>query len=186
MLQSQKKEKEMTEDTVAIREAAVSELVGASPGQPVLMHWYDIDEHREASQFGGGIKNKFPIEVQCFAIGFVTGEPVKIRAWGNHHFQHVLPNRGLSRAQLASGELAWEEIDDYGPNLGGVYYSLDIAEPTGYEPFGGSKIRASRAAQVIVGEDAIRTWLTQHAMFGKYAELWFAQIVRQLSHINDR
>src|SRR4051812_41499829 len=135
------------ETMIAAARTAVNALVVASPGVVAVIHWFDMDEHREPVRFGGGgIKNKFPIEVECFAIGLLTGEPIADIA-AEPHPRWVLPVETLYKTTLRPAGLAWELSDAYPQNMGGTYPSLTEAENTGYVPLGDTQWREARAAR---------------------------------------
>lgn len=82
-------------------EAAVNEALVAREGELVLVHWYDIDEHREVAM-SGGLKNKYPYEARCIALGLTTGHPAT-SFYRNVKYQHYvwsLPVRKLWKLVL--------------------------------------------------------------------------------------
>lgn len=163
-------------DIVAHR-AAVNGMVTANPGELVLMHWYDMDEHAELTQLGDGIKYKYPFEVQCFAVGILTGSPLYDKPWGKHT-KWILPVASFETTFVSSPKLDWHRADEYPQNLGGTYPSLESAEETGYDPERWHSIRDHRRAQIIVGQNNIHAWLDGHEQFRQCADQWFADIVR--------
>lgn len=165
-------------NTIATDLATVNAVIQANPGVLVLLHWYDMDEVSVPCEFGGGIKYKFPIEVQCFAVGVLTGEPIHDKPWGDRHTKWILPVTAYQRTVVSQEGLHFEPVGEYPQNLGGTYPSLDVAEATGYDPEVWRSIRDHRRAQIIVGKDNINTWLEHHEEFRHQASKWFADILR--------
>ena len=71
------------------QEVAVNEALLAREGELVLVHWYDMMEHSESSKFGGGLKNKYPYEAECIAVGLTNGHPAT-SFYRNVRFQHYV------------------------------------------------------------------------------------------------
>jgi len=85
-------------------EIAVNEALAGREGALVLVHWYDLEEHSEANQFGGGVKNKYPYEAECIAVGITTGHPAT-SFYRNVKYQHyvwALPVREMWKLVLSS------------------------------------------------------------------------------------
>ncbi len=71
-----------------------------------------------------------------------------------------------SRNQHGKAEFAnfpWQEQTASPTNVGGSHLSLEVAEPMNYQPFteGDERMRCERAAQVVVGHDAVTAWLKE-------------------------
>lgn len=183
-------------------EVAVNEALLAREGELVLVHWHDMEEHSDACQFGGGLKNKYSYEAECIAVGIATGHPAT-SFYRNVRYQHyvwALPVQKMwklvlspdmkatpehpkgqihgcfpglphlwdnNRNQHGKAEFAnfpWWERPPSPTNVGGSHLSLEAAESMNYQPFGESdnRMRCERAAQVVIGHDAVMTWLQDH------------------------
>lgn len=93
------------------QEQAVNAALVAREGELVLVHWYDMEEHSEASQFGGGLKNKYPYEAECIAVGLTTGHTAT-SFYRNVRFQHyvwALPVRKMWKLVLSTDMKATAE-----------------------------------------------------------------------------
>ena len=172
-----------SDEHIAQKMAKVNEVATSNANQMVLVHWSDMDEERWMSNAGDRIKAKWPIEVECLAVGILTGEPAFIKQLNERHTHWVLPTTGMMStvASIKNG-LNWVEMQgDFPTNVGGSFLTLDEAEEMDYHPFGETETRYVRAAQVVVGEDNIRQWLEGHKWFAKKGTKWFAEARAQVS-----
>jgi hypothetical protein len=70
-------------------EVTVNEALIAREHELVLIHWHDMEEHSDICQFGGGLKNKYPYEAECIAVGITTGHPAT-SFYRNVKYQHYV------------------------------------------------------------------------------------------------
>src|SRR4051812_44665729 len=83
------------DDRIAEQRVAVNTLVAQNPGAPVLVHWIDLIERSDIGS--RGLKNKYPDEVECLAIGKLTGAPIR-RALGQSTHEMDLTGRCVSQS----------------------------------------------------------------------------------------
>lgn len=84
-------------------EATVNEALIAREGELVLVHWYDMEEHSEVAM-SGGLKNKYPYEAECIAVGLTTGHPATsfYRNVKHLHYVWALPVRKTWKLVLST------------------------------------------------------------------------------------
>lgn len=92
-------------------EAAVNEVLVARERELLLVHWFDMAEHSDACQFGGGLKNKYPYEAECVAVGISTGHPATsyYRNVRSQHYMWALPVQTMWKLVLESEMKATSE-----------------------------------------------------------------------------